>query len=81
MSTESLGGDYQIIDVTGIDNIGKPVDLSFTPYYNRENKLEYEVKSSGYWTVAVINYKDGLPYEFLDMDQQAWKFLTIDEFQ
>ena len=77
----------EVIDVTGIDNIGRPVDLSFTPYYTKENKLEYRVgltnefNGSGYWSRAEINYKDDLPYEFIDMDRQPWKFLTISEFQ
>ena len=84
--TTSLESDDKRIFVGGIDNTGWPIDIVFTPFYSN-NKLKYSVRlnnelnGSGFWTTAVINYKDGLPYEFIDMDSQPWKYLTNTEFQ
>ena len=85
--TTSLESDDKTIYVGGIDNIGKLVDIEFKPYAISKDKIEYSVglnlefNGSGYWSVAEINYKDGLPYDFNDMDSQPWKFLTNTEFQ
>ena len=82
----------EVIDVTGIDNIGRPVDLSFTPYYIKENKLEYRVgltnefNGSGYWSRHELRSITKMIFLmslliWIGMDRQPWKFLTITEFQ
>ena len=89
LSTTLKDGKASTIEVTGQDNLGDLVLFTLDPYGSGEGGLEEsytvrltnEFNKSGFWTQAEIKYKNGLPYEFYDMDGQAWTYLSNTEFE